>query len=517
MMEETNSRIRYRVGLLLVCLAASFPFVFLYHVSRQSVVNEVRNHVMGVAIATAAGIEGEELDKIRDRESLQHPEYIRIQKFLDSIALANPDVRYIYTMRHSHDPLAPVWMMEYVVDQPARDFNRDGIVDESEGSEMPGTPYDASSIPELVNGFHQPSADLDITPDPPYPDLISGYAPVRNRDGKVVGIVGVDITAQTIREKMVAVQVVMTMVWLVICALLSCIYLLYQKQKTAYDRISKLSHELALRNEMLRAANQELGRMNERFEADLRLAQRVQQGFLPTRFPRHDRIVFDQYYLTCEILGGDLYDAFEIDQDHVGIYMADVAGHGVSAALVSGLLKMAVATMRQQKPAGTASMFIDLTKPEQFLQSVNELLYKEIPEEEFITLIYCVFDLLNNKLVMASAGHPKPILYRNKLKQAEWCETINGMALGIEPGQKYPCTEHDIDTGDLVVFYTDGLTEAMNDMREEFGEDRLLSLVNMNDFNNASQLNDLIKQAVEFHRGGCEVSDDFTLLTVEIR
>jgi len=508
---------RQWVGILSICLAASLPFVFLYLVNKRSIINEVRNHVMGVAIATSVGINADDLTEIIDEDSMQKPAYRRIQNFLDRIGLANPDIRYIYTMRKSTDPLSPAWMAEFVVDQPARDYDRDGHIDRSEMSELPGASYDASDIPELLNGFHVPSADREVRPDPPYPDLISGYAPIKKPDGEVIGIIGVDITAQTIRGKLLVMQVVMTIVWLVICALISCVFLLYQKQKSAFERISKLSHELAMRNELLRAANQELARMNQRFEADLHLAQRVQQGFLPTRFPRHDRIVFDQYYLTCEILGGDLYDAFEIDQDHVGIYMADVAGHGVSAALVSGLLKMAVATMRQQKPAATASMFIDLTKPDQFLKSVNDLLANEIPEGEFITLIYCVFDLLNNKLIMASAGHPRPIIYHGKLKKADWCETKNGMALGIEGNQQYRCTEHSIDSGDLVLFYTDGLTEAMNDNREEFGDDRLLSLVNMNDVNNASQLNDVIKQAVEFHRSGCEVSDDFTLLTVEVK
>lgn len=517
MNDSQTVRNRHWLGLAFICLAASLPFVFLYQVSKRSVINEVRNHVIGVAIATSVGINSDDLQEIIDIESMEKPAYRRIQNFLDQIGLANPDIRYIYTMRRALDPLAPAWMVEFVVDQPARDYNRDGQIERSEMSELPGASYDASEIPELLEGFHVPTADHEIRPDPPYPDLISGYAPIKNADGEVIGIIGVDITASTIRGKLLIVQVVMTIVWFVICALISCVFLLYQNQKSAFERISKLSHELAIRNELLRAANQELARMNERFEADLQLAQKVQQGFLPTRFPRHDRIVFDQYYLTCEILGGDLYDAFEIDQDHVGIYMADVAGHGVSAALVSGLLKMAVATMRQQKPAATASMFIDLTKPDQFLRSVNDLLTKEIPEGEFITLIYCVFDLLNNKLIMASAGHPKPIIYRGKTKTAEWCDTKNGMALGIESRQEYRCSEHSIDSGDLVLFYTDGVTEAMNSNREEFGDDRLISLVNMNDVNNASQLNDVIKQAVVFHRSGCDVSDDFTLLTVEVK
>ncbi len=505
------------VNLAMVFLASSLPFVLLYYVSKRAIINEVRIHAMGVALAASAGIESDRLVEIGDGTSVGSENYKYLQDFLDRVALDNPDIRYIYTMRRSTDPLTPSWMVEYIVDQPARDENRDGIIDESERSEPPGTPYDSSRSPELINGFFGPTADLHITPDPPYPDLISGYAPIRNDQGEAVAIVGVDVTAGTVYHKLVILQVVMMLVWLIICALVSCIYMLYQKQREAYERISDLSAEMAQRNEMLRAANQELARMNNRFEADLRLAQRVQLGFLPTRFPRHDRIVFDQYYLTCEILGGDLYDAFEIDQDHVGIYMADVAGHGVSAALVSGLLKMAVATIRQQKSNSTTSLFVDLTKPDVFLRSINNLLVKEMPDGEFITLIYGVFDLLNNRLLMASAGHPRPVVYQRKSKTAKWCGVINGMALGIESDQEYTCTSQTFEGGDVIVFYTDGLTEAMNQQNVEFGDEKLLELVNTYGEFSAVNLNDSIKQAVENHRSGSQVSDDFTILTVEVR
>jgi len=512
-----SKRKRKLVNLAFVCLAASLPFVLLYYVSKRAILNEVRQHAMGVAIATSAGINHEQFLQVVDENSIGSDSHRALQKFLDRVALDNPDVRYIYTMRKSSNPLTPSWIVEYVVDQPERDHDRDGSIEPEEQSESPGTQYNSLNSPELINAFYAPTADFHITADPPYPDLISGYAPIRNDQGQVIGIVGVDVTASTVNHKLIILQAVMTLVWLTICGLVGCIFLLYQKQREGYERISELSAELVQRNEMLRSANQELARVNNRMETDLKLAQRVQLGFLPTRFPRHDRIVFDQYYLTCEILGGDLYDAFEIDQDHVGIYMADVAGHGVSAALVSGLLKMAVATIRQQKSNTTTSLFVDLTKPDVFLRSINNLLVKEMPDGEFITLIYGVFDLLNNRILMASAGHPRPVIYQKKKKSAKWCSLINGMALGIEADQQYACSSQAMDAGDVVVFYTDGLTEAMNQKNDEFGDERLLELVNRYGEYNPANLNEMIKQAVEEHRAGCQVSDDFTILTVEIR
>ena len=516
-MVPTSSRNKKYIGLAIILVVTCLPFLLLYSVSRRAIINEVRAQAMGVAIAASAGLPVGDFARVIAGDDPQSNAFSSVQQFINRVSRENPDVRYVYTMRRSANPLNPAWMVEYVVDQPAHDHNRDGQLDASEQFEPMGTVYNASRSPELINAFFGPTADFHITPDPPYPDLISGYAPIRDDTGTVLGIVGVDVTARTVANKLLVMQVVMLLVWLVIGALILCVYLLYQKQREGYERISQLSSELLQRNEMLRAANQELARMNTKFESERQLAQRVQQGFLPTRFPRHDRIVFDQYYLTCEILGGDLYDVFEIDQDHVGLYMAEVAGQGVSAALVSGLLKMAVATIRQQRSAGTASLFVDMTKPDVFLRCINQLLVKEMPAGEFITLIYGVFDLMENRLLLASAGHPHPVIYSREKQSAFWCSVKNGKPLGLELDQDYTCTSQAIAAGDLILFYTDGLTEAVNKDRVVFGEERLLDLMGQLGQIGAARLNDAVKEAVETHRAGCPVSDDFTLLSVEIR
>ncbi len=505
------------IGLFTLCVCVSLPFVLLYLVGKRSIINEVRAHAMGVAIATSAGLPQDAFARIVRREDADQSAFRAVQQFLNRVAVDNPDVRYVYTMMRSTNPLASAWIVEYAVDQSSRDSNNNGMIDPEERFEPLGTPYNAVRSPELINAFYGPTADYHVTPDPPYPDLISGYAPIRDADGVVVGIVGADITAQTVGRKLLAMQGVVFVVWLVLCLLIVCVFMLYQKQSEAYQRISLLSAELIQRNDMLRAANQELARMNAKFDAELRLAQRVQQGMLPTRFPRHDRIVFDQYYLTCEVMGGDLYDVFEIDQDHIGLYMADVGGRGVSAALVSGLLHMAVATVRQQRAAGTASLFVDMTRPDVVLRSINQLLHKEIPKGESITLIYGVFDLLQNRLLLASAGHPHPAIYCARQQSAHWCQVKNGAPLGLSADQEYTCTSQAVDAGDLVLFYTDGLTAATNRAGEAFSEDRLLGVVGSFGSVNAVRLNEAIREAVASHRGGAPAHDDFTLLGVEIR
>lgn len=509
---------RHWTGLALVWLAVSLPFILLYFTSRRVVINEVRNHAMGVAIAIASNLDVEMVKGIDGRPEAESSEaYIRLRQVLDGIRDPNPDVKFIYLMRRSRTPLAPPSAYEYIVDASPVDLNGNGKIDEDEASQPPGTPYDASDLPEMVRAWDTPSADYDVTPDPPYPDLLSGYAPVRNEDGQTVAIVGVDVLARTVSDKLLAVRVVMLLVWFLLSVLITLVIQLYYQQRDAFDRIKKLNEELESRNELLRQANDAMARHAEQYQRELRLAQAVQEGFLPTQFPRGDRIIFDKYYLTCAILGGDLFDVFDVDEDHVGLFMADVAGHGVSAALISGLLKMAISSVRDQVARGTATIYADLTQPDAVVRTLNELLVKEMPESEFITLIYAVVNLTRNEMVFANAGHPWPVHYCARRHTHEVCKGISGMALGLESGQNYPVTRVAVEEGDKVLFYTDGLTEAMNGQGEEFGEERFTRIVDLVGDRPPSEIIAAVRDAVSSHRGSHEVSDDFSMLVAEIR
>lgn len=225
----------------LIWLTVSAIFAVLYNVTRHSLINEIRCHAMGVAIATAAGINADDLEQIRSPDDTAKESYRRIQEFIGQVARFNPDVRYIYTMRRVRGPtddssghsyhfettlLGKCWY-EFIVDEPAKDNNGNGRIDPGEQCELPGKRYDASAFPELVAAWNRPAADFDIAPDPPYPDLMSGYAPVRGTDGRTVAIVGVDITAGTIAKKIFAVRIALVSGALLCVVLLSLLLHLY--------------------------------------------------------------------------------------------------------------------------------------------------------------------------------------------------------------------------------------------------------------------------------------------------
>ncbi len=260
--------------------------------------------------------------------------------------------------------------------------------------------------------------------------------------------------------------------------------------------------------------NRQLEERSRTLQQELDLAREVQMGFLPTVFPRSDRILFGQHYLICTTLGGDLFDTFSIDEQHVGLYMADVAGHGVSAALIAGLVKMGFESLkgRHGHPQGGH----ELLHPERFLRSLNAILFDKIPRDTFITLLYGVIQLTTRTLVLANAGHPNPIHYRAQSGQSAYCPLLHGPAIGLSRKSDYPRIELKLEPHDKLLFYTDGLTEAMNG-HEEFGEERLLQAMTRHGMQAPDAVIASILREVEQHRAGTPVSDDCSLLVLQLR
>lgn len=224
----------------LVWLVIAIIFAALYGVTRHSLINEFRCHTMGVAIAAAAGMNANDIEQIRTPPDVSKDAYRRIQAFLKQASLFNPNVRYIYTMRRASNYDKGTNWFEFVVDEQARDENGDGLIAPNEQCELPGKPYDASKFPELVAAWDSPAADPDIAADPPYPDLMSGYAPVRGQDGKTVAIVGVDITAATIAQKILAVRIALISGALCSALLLSTLLHLYFRELKLLEERDRL-------------------------------------------------------------------------------------------------------------------------------------------------------------------------------------------------------------------------------------------------------------------------------------
>lgn len=500
------ARLHIRLLILAGCwLVVIALFVVMTRIAAHAILDEIRAQARGTAIALAAGLDAKELEAIRGPGDMDRPAFQRIQDLIDSVSADNPDVRYIYVMRRATGPDAAETDYVYVVDERERDRNGNGVIDPDESPQLPGTAYDATGFPALVEAWQRPAADAAVTADPPYPDSISGYAPVRDAAGTTVAIVGVDVLADTVTAKQ---RVVRWTAWglaLAVNGLLTFVLVLYRKQQLALEHNLALSHEL-------RNRNRQLSRMNQQYEEELKLAQDVQLGFLPRELPRHSRLSFERCFVTCAMLGGDLYDAFPLDDDHVALYVADVAGHGASAALISGLVKMTAESLKTE--GGEA--YERLRHPGAALAHINELVGREMPVDKFVTIIYAVIDLRRLSCRLASAGHPPPALISGSDSTARIVTATTGPAIGLMPASEWPETEFLLGPRDKLCFFTDGIPEAMSEAREEFGETRFLALLSRYGREPTPALIERLTRALAEHRGAQAVSDDFTLLVAEM-
>lgn len=501
---------------MLLLAAVTFIFVFIYAMARYAIVREVRQQAKGIAIAVAKAIDAQDLEALRTPHDVNTEAYRRVSELLGDIERTNPDVRYAYTMRRDEWPQpGGYWDYVYIVDAPSRDANGDGVISRQETAEEIGTLYRARHLPAMQQAWNEPAADLQPSPDPPYPDVLSGYAPVRNRRGQTVAIVGVDITAKTIARKLALLRATMIPAWLLFALLGSLLAHLYYRQSQTLDKLQQHSSDLNRRIHILRAANLWLTDPSLSSADALSFARAMQQRLLPDHLGQSRHIAVDTFYLGCEMVGGDLYDVFELDDDHVGMYMADVAGHGVVAAMVAGLLKSAVST--HSAAVGSNGLSALMLEPKRLLMHLNHLLHSELPPNAFVTMVYAVFNIPHCSLVLASAGHPAPLRLDPSTRKAVALSIPVGPAIGLFFDAAYADAEKPSRPGDRLVFYSDGVTDAVNYAGQPFGLDRLIRCIEESDNLSPSGLTSAITQALKKHRGSQPLRDDCSVLAVEIR
>ena len=199
----------------------------------------------------------------------------------------------------------------------------------------------------------------------------------------------------------------------------------------------------------------------ERLEQEFQLARQIQRTFLPHHLPDLPGWSLDVLWRTAREVGGDFYDIFDLPDGRLGLVMADVADKGMPAALFMVLARTLVRATVQ----GIAS-------PGEVLARVNDVLVPDAHQGMFITLVYAVLDLKTGELVYANAGHNPPLLLRNRSLTIEQLEK-SGMALGVLDGNQMDERTVQLEPGDYLVFYTDGVTEAFSPEGDMYGDERL--------------------------------------------
>ncbi|MBQ6232035.1 MAG: SpoIIE family protein phosphatase [Clostridia bacterium] len=255
----------------------------------------------------------------------------------------------------------------------------------------------------------------------------------------------------------------------------------------------------------------------QRLDTELSVAADIQLDMLPTRFPAFpDRNEFDLYAVMdpAKEVGGDFYDFFLIDDDHLGLVIADVSGKGVPASLFMVISKTLI------KNVAISGRY---DSPADILKDVNDRLCEGNEENMFVTAWLGILTISTGELVSASAGHEYPVFYR-KNSGFELGRDLHGMAMGAMEGMKYRNTHWHLDPGDMLFVYTDGVPEANNSSEELFGVERMLEALEKSKQESGSSagektdlklfLNTLRGHIDEFV-GNTPQFDDLTMMCVE--
>jgi sigma-B regulation protein RsbU (phosphoserine phosphatase) len=235
-------------------------------------------------------------------------------------------------------------------------------------------------------------------------------------------------------------------------------------------------------------------------DTELATARLIQLAALPQKNPDLPGLEFAGIYIPASDVAGDFYDFIELDHGCAGIFIADVSGHGVPAALVASMLKIALATQAE-----------NASSPARILANLNALFFGRL-ERQFITAAYVYIDSIAGVLTTASAGHPPPILRHDKT-----CEEIiaPGVVLGRFRDARYEERSRPFVAGDTLVLYTDGVTETANGAAEMWGDERLLATIAANSADSATELAMTIIAAVRHWRGvNGPPEDDVTMVVV---
>ena len=426
------------------------------------------------------------------------------------------------------------------------------IVDPTEEDNAPAGYWDAVEHKGAVKflNWNGEGKLYEIDKTEKYGWMCTSGVPIRGTDGQIYGFVLADVTLENVAHGMRMFTLLFTIGMIIVVSVYAILITRHmkkslvapineiadaaqkyiddrrsgsQEQKNHFsdlkirtgDEIENLSFVLADMEKDAVQYFEELTAVTaekERISTELNLATRIQQNVLPNIFPAFpEREEFEVYAIMdpAKEVGGDFYDFFMVDQDHLALVIADVSGKGVPAAL----FMMTARTMLKDAALSGEG-------PAQILEKVNGQLSENNRDLMFVTVWIGILEISTGRLVYADAGHEKLLVCRDGAW--ELLPKKTGVALAaFEPELLQENTFQDCEImmkpGDMICQYTDGVTEAMTASREQFGTDRLLSTVSGSDVETPTALLPYIREKIDEFVGAADQFDDITMLALQYR
>lgn len=256
---------------------------------------------------------------------------------------------------------------------------------------------------------------------------------------------------------------------------------------------------------VLRGIRQQLAQQLQAIQKELETARQIQHSILPESVPQIAGLDIAARYLPMAAVAGDFYDFVVLDSQRVGIFVADVSGHGMPAALIASMLKIAFAAQADHA-----------ADPAMVLQGLNQALCGKF-QHHYVTAAYAVIDMEKHVLTYAGAGHPPSLLWNRSGDVREVAE--NGLFLGKFVFATYTSVEVPIAPGDWYLLYTDGIPETTNPSQIEFGTERFREFLSHDRNTSANQFADQLLQDLARWSGrneGEDLEDDITMVAVRV-
>lgn len=244
--------------------------------------------------------------------------------------------------------------------------------------------------------------------------------------------------------------------------------------------------------------------VKERMSNELDVASRIQKKILPADVDEIFGLEIAQYFEPAKEIGGDYYDYTILDDNVFSITIADVSGKGVPAAFLMALGRSVLKTL---------TLTGDFA-PNENLNELNKIIYSDITEDMFITMMHSKYNKENKTLYYSNAGHNPLVVYRASTDSIE-LHTVKGVAIGFLEEYKYRQGEIQLNKGDIVIFYTDGITEAENSNKEMFGLERLKEVIYNNKNKSPKELRKVILESINRFRKDYEQTDDLTFVILK--
>jgi serine phosphatase RsbU (regulator of sigma subunit) len=238
------------------------------------------------------------------------------------------------------------------------------------------------------------------------------------------------------------------------------------------------------------------------FENELTLAKEIQSGLLPKYLPGNDTFSVAAFTRPSKSIGGDFYDCFEIDDVHLGLIIADASGHGLPAALIISQIQAIIKTSLAR-----TERLVDL------INLLNRHLRDNTSARNFVTLFYGIYNTISGRCNYINAGHNRPIVIRNDGTTDSLSTTAPALGLTSD----FKCTTRSVDLNDneILIFYTDGITETMNSNHDEYTEERMIKLILENRDMHSEDLINLVQTDLKQFCPEGIFEDDQTLMIVK--